>query len=109
MWQAATHRNFPDNIASNLSNDLLIDLSMNACKSSLVDIFDLIKMKDFNLVKTRFASVDSTKVPPMSADSKDVGLLREEIKALKERIVLLPNKLEELGSLKEQMHDIVRM
>ena len=82
---------------------------MNACKSSLVDIFDLIKMKDFNLVKTRFASVDSTKVPPMSADSKDVGLLREEIKALKERIVLLPNKLEELGSLKEQMHDIVRM
>ena len=59
---------------------------ISACNRNINDIIDIIKSIDSNKGMIRYASIDVTKVPPISPDHRDLGLLRGEMKDVKNKV-----------------------
>jgi len=81
----------------------------NACKTNLSDMLELLYIIDNNCANIRFASIDASKIPPIIADSKDIGLLRNEVKLLREQSNQWPMIMAEMLDLKSQMGAVLKV
>jgi len=82
---------------------------ISAIRSHLGDMLELMKCIDVKKGNVKFASIDVTKVPPINADYRDIGLVRNEMKVLSERVDSLPAVEKELSELKVQMLEFKSM